>query len=135
MHVSVLRGLLGNYHEFLAYYESSGNDVVTSPIDGEQYSLWDLQIIVQEIIPLLPPRQRQATILFLVQNYSERDTAAKMGLAEGSPVAMYVTDALVKLSTWSEDLPPLKADMDERLRLLRLERFAGADMAPVEVPE
>ena len=94
--VKVLRELFRNLQQFRALYESEGIDEVVSPIDGQVYSLFDLEHLYEQL-HRLPPRQREAIELCLVQNMKETDAALAMGVSKTNPVAMYATSGLEKL--------------------------------------
>lgn len=95
MTVGVLRELLRNLRAFRALYESDGVDTLQGP-DGEWYSLWDLEAVLAHMGDL-PPRQREAIELCLVDNIREVDAAVQMGVSPTNPVAMYATSGLEKL--------------------------------------
>lgn len=93
--VGVLRELFRNLHLFRIIYEQEGIDVLKGP-EGEQYSLWDIEALYARASEL-PPRQREAIELCLIENMRERDAAVKMGVSETNPVASYATVGLQKL--------------------------------------
>lgn len=94
--VTVLRELFRNFQQFWALYETEGIDEITSPIDGEVYCLFDVAYLYRET-RRLPPRQRQAIELCLIQNMKESDAAVAMGVSETNPVSMYATSGMEKL--------------------------------------
>ncbi len=100
--VTTLRELFRNLQAFSALFEAEGIDEVKSPLDGEVYCLFDLLYLYKEI-RRLPPRQRQAIELCLVQNMKESDAALVMGVSETNPVAMYATSGLEKLIAMVKD--------------------------------
>ena len=93
--VAVLRELFRNLQVFRILYEQDGIDVLNGP-EGEQYSLWDIEALLARASEL-PPRQREAIELCLIENMRERDAAVKMGVSETNPVASYATVGLEKL--------------------------------------
>lgn len=93
--VTVLRELFRNLQMFRVLYEQDGIDVLKGP-EGEQYSLWDIEALYARA-PELPPRQREAIELCLIESMRERDAAVKMGVSETNPVASYATVGLEKL--------------------------------------
>lgn len=93
--VAILRELFRNLQLFRSLYEHHGVDVVTGS-EGEQYSLWDIEALYASASEL-PPRQREAIELCLIENMRERDAALKMGVSETNPVACYATVGLEKL--------------------------------------
>lgn len=99
--VSILRELFRNLVSWRSLYQSDGIDQLTGP-DGEDYSLWDIEWLFEQI-HLLPPRQRQAIELCLILNVRERDAAVQMGVSPSNPVAMYATLGLEKLVAMVED--------------------------------
>lgn len=101
MTVTTLRELFRNLQAFWALYETEGIDEVESP-DGETYCLFDVLYLYKEI-RRLPPRQRQAIELCLVQNMKESDAAQVMGVSATNPVAMYATSGLEKLIAMVRD--------------------------------
>lgn len=98
-----LRNLLKTYGQFRVYYEEGEvEDTLIGP-DGEEYSLWDLQRMIEVLVPKLPPRMAEAIDLFLVQGMREVDAAIAMGLSPTNPVAMYASEGLSKLVQWTND--------------------------------
>lgn len=95
--VTVLRELFRNYQQFRALYETEGIDELQAP-DGEVYSIFDIHYLYEQRRKL-PPRQRQAIELCLVQNIRESEAAVMMGVSPTNPVAMYATSGLEKLIT------------------------------------
>lgn len=95
MSVGVLRELLRNLQAFRALYESEGVDTLTGP-DGDSYSLWDLEALYRKVDDL-PPRQKEAIDLFLIQNIKEKEAAVMMGVSHTNPIAAYATSGLEKL--------------------------------------
>lgn len=93
--VTVLRELFRNLQAFHAVFESDGIDTIIGP-DGTEWCLWDLEYLHKQL-PVLPPRQRQAIELCLVQNIKESEAAVMMGVSPTNPVAMYATSGLTKL--------------------------------------
>lgn len=93
--VPVLRELLRNLVAFRSFYEATGQDHLNGP-DGEIYSLWDIESIV-ESLHVLPKRQHEAIELFLIRNMKEKDAAVSMGVSATNPVAMYATAGLNRL--------------------------------------
>lgn len=93
--VSVLRELFRHYQEWRAIYEKDGVDTVQAP-DGQEYSLWDIQYLAKQL-HRLPPQQREAIRLCLIDNMKESDAAIQMGVSPTNPVAMYATSGLEKL--------------------------------------
>lgn len=100
--VDTLREILRNMQGFRALREDHGIDTIPCP-DGEPVSIWDLEYLLDEGLPLLPTRQREAILLCLVQNYRERDAAVLMGVSVTNPVAMYASEGLKKLLAMIED--------------------------------
>lgn len=96
MELGTLRELLRNLQSFEALHESMGIDSITSPIDGEIWTLWDLQYLYS-CRTLLSPRQRQAIELCLYDNIKESEAARIMGLRPTTPVAVYANNGLRKL--------------------------------------
>ena len=93
MDLSVLRELFRNYHQWWAVYELTGNDTIVGP-DGQDYCIWDLQYLYEHALPLLAPRQKEAILIYLVENKREVDAATVMGLSPASPVGIYATTGL-----------------------------------------
>lgn len=85
-----------NVEHFRALRESEGIDTIHTP-DGDEVSLWDLESLIDDGLPLLPPRQRQSIELVLIQNCLEREAAVMMGVSVTNPVAMYATKGLEKI--------------------------------------
>jgi DNA-directed RNA polymerase specialized sigma24 family protein len=93
--VSVLRELFRHYQAFRALYETEGIDTVVGP-EGDEFSLWDVQYLARQL-HRLPPRQREAIQLCLIENKKESDAAVLMGVSVTNPVAMYATEGLKKI--------------------------------------
>lgn len=85
-----------NLQAFRSLYEADGVDVLPDP-SGQMWSLWDLEYLLEEGLPLLPVRQRQSIMLCLVLNMRERDAAILMGVSPTNPVSMYASSGLMKL--------------------------------------
>jgi hypothetical protein len=77
-------------------YEAEGTDVLTGP-DGEEWSLWDIDILYEMSQHYLSVRQRQAIKLCLYENLSEARAARAMGTDESNPVTMYASSGLETL--------------------------------------
>lgn len=106
-----LRDLLRNYQAFRSLYEAEGIDTITED-DGTEWCLFDLEYLVEEGIPMLPPRQRQAIYACLLCNFTESDAAVAMGVAVTNPVSMYANNGLTKLLSYivSGRLPRFRED-------------------------
>jgi DNA-directed RNA polymerase specialized sigma24 family protein len=91
--VKVLRELLRHWEEWRTLFETYGLELIPCP-DGSEWSFWDVKYLIDEAVPLLPMRQRQAIDLCLVKNLRERDVAVLMGIDPENPVAMYATTGL-----------------------------------------
>lgn len=96
--VGTLRELFRNLLWWRSLYEADGVDTLPTP-DGGTISLWDVNFLYSRIV-LLPPRQRQAIQLCLIENIREREAAIQMGVSPTNPVAMYATSGLEKLVLW-----------------------------------
>jgi hypothetical protein len=77
-------------------YEAEGIDVITGP-DGEEWALWDIDILYEMSQHYLSVRQRQAIKLCLYENLSEARAARAMGTDESNPVTMYASSGLETL--------------------------------------
>ena len=93
--MATLRELFRHLQAFRALYETEGIDTVQGP-DGEEYVIWDIEYLLEQT-GCLPPRQRQAIHLCLIENRKEKDAAVIMGVSPTNPVAMYATSGLEKL--------------------------------------
>lgn len=104
--VSILRELFRNLRGFRDLYEFEGTDTILGP-DGIEWCLWDLLYLYEEGLPKLPPRQRFAIKLFLVDNVKEEDCAILLGTKPTNPTGTYATDGLKNLVRLIEngDLP------------------------------
>lgn len=111
--VGVLRELFRNLQAFRAVFESDGVDTIIGP-DGVAWCLHDIEYLHRQL-PLLPPRQRQAIELFLIQNVRESDAAVMMGVSRTNPIGTYATAGLTKLVAMIEDgsLPRFRMDDDD----------------------
>lgn len=96
LELATLRVLLRNLQGFRSLYEDYGVDTITGP-DGEEYSLWDLEYLVREGLPLCTKRQQEAVFWCLLMNRKEKDAAVLMGVAETNPVSMYSNKALQRM--------------------------------------
>lgn len=96
LELGTLRELLRNLQSFEALHESEGIDTITSPIDGQVWTLWDLQYLYS-CRTMLSPRQQQAIELCLYDNIKESEAARIMGLKPTTPVAVYANNGLRKL--------------------------------------
>ena len=94
--MSTLRELLRHMQALRSLYEAEGIDEIPLP-GGESITLWDLEYLLEEIHTRLPPRQREAIDLCLVQGMREVDAAVTMGVSATNPVAMYATAGLRKI--------------------------------------
>lgn len=129
--VGVLRELFRNLLWWRSLYESDGVDVLPGP-DGESYSLWDIDFLYSQTSSL-PPRQRQAIQLCLIENVRERDAAIRMGVSPTNPVAMYATSGLEKLvARWNSGELGSPYDRDAR-RLRCLSCGDGIEVHPKDV--
>lgn len=100
--LSVLREMLRHYQAFCALYEAERVDTLTAP-DGTEWCLWDLKMLVERGLPLLPERQREAIYWCFLENKRERDAAVAMRVASTNPVSMYANHGLAKLIGFIED--------------------------------
>jgi ASC-1-like (ASCH) protein len=98
--VFVIEGLLRNYQAWQAIYEDSG--VETLLIMGEEWNFHDMLKGIDQ----LPPRQRQAVWMILIEDQRPVDVAREMFAGNkrivGEMAVQYKDDALAKLATWHE---------------------------------
>lgn len=94
--VSILRDVLRHLQVWRAIHEAEGMETITFP-GGEQWSLWDVHVVLEKGLPLLPPRQRQAIQLCLLEGLREVDVARIMGVSLTNPVSMYAAEGLKSL--------------------------------------
>jgi hypothetical protein len=94
--VEILRELIRHLQAWHSLYEAEGIDVLTGP-DGEEWSLWDIDILYEMSQHYLSVRQRQAIKLCLYENLSEARAARAMGTDESNPVTMYASSGLESL--------------------------------------
>jgi hypothetical protein len=94
--VELLRELIRHLQAWHSLYEAEGTDVLTSP-EGEEWSLWDIDILYEMSQYYLSARQRQAIRFCLYENLSEARAARAMGTDESIPVAMYASSGLETL--------------------------------------
>lgn len=113
MDVSTLREMFRNLQGFRVLYESEGIDTIQAP-DGTEWNLWDLEYLYRQT-DRLPPRQRQAIHLCLIENRLEEDVARIMGVSPTNPVAKYATSGLEKLIAMIHQgvFPRFRADEQE----------------------
>jgi hypothetical protein len=94
--VETLREMFRHLQAWHSLYEAEGIDVLTGP-DGEEWSLWDIDILYEMSQYYLSVRQRQAIKLCLYDNFSEARAARSMGTDESNPVTMYASSGLETL--------------------------------------
>lgn len=91
--VGTLRELLRHVQAWRSTFEAHGVEDLRCP-DGSEWSLWDIEYLIDHGLPRLPRRQREAIILCLIQGRREVDAAVIMGVSPTNPVAMYATDGI-----------------------------------------
>ncbi len=94
--VTILRELFRNLVQFRNLLEDTGQDVIVAP-NGDEWCLHDLEYLLAEGVPLLPPRQAEAIQLCLIEQKKERVAAVIMGVSPTNPVAAYAADGLSNL--------------------------------------
>jgi hypothetical protein len=94
--VETLREMFRHLQAWHSLYEAEGIDVLTGP-DGEEWALWDIDILYEMSQHYLSVRQRQAIKLCLYENLSEARAARAMGTDESNPVTMYASSGLETL--------------------------------------
>lgn len=94
--VEILREAFRHLQAWHSLYEAEGVDVLTGP-DGEEWSLWDIDVLYEMSQHYLSVRQRQAIKLCLYENLSEARAARSMGTDESNPVTMYASSGLETL--------------------------------------
>ena len=94
--VEVLREFFRHLQAWHSLYEAEGVDVLSGP-DGEEWSLWDIDVLYEMSQHYLSVRQRQAIRLCLYENLSEARAAKAMGTDESNPVTMYASSGLETL--------------------------------------
>lgn len=94
--VETLREMFRHLQAWHSLYEAEGIDVLTGP-DGEEWSLWDIDVLYEMSQHYLSVRQRQAIKLCLYENLSEARAARSMGTDESNPVTMYASSGLETL--------------------------------------
>lgn len=109
--VGTLRELLRHLQAWRSTFEAHGVEDLRCP-DGSEWSLWDIEYLIEQGLPRLPKRQREAITLCLVEGYREVDAAIAMGVSPTNPVAMYATDGIKHLLMLvdSGQLPRLRGD-------------------------
>lgn len=100
--VGVLREMFRNVQMFRSLRESEGIDTITD-FDGDEWCLDDIEYLIDEALPRLAPRQRQAIELCLIDNVKEKEAALAMGVSSTNPVAMYATDGLKRIVDWIDE--------------------------------
>lgn len=93
--IALLEALLKNWQQWRAYLEDSGLETLT--IDGEEWNFYDMLDGINE----LPPRQKQALWMILIEDKRPVDVARVMFAGSkkivGESASQYKDDALVKL--------------------------------------
>lgn len=93
--VAILEGLLKNWQSWRAILEDSG--IETLVIGGEEWNFYDMLDGIKE----LPPRQKQALWLILIEDKRPVDVARTMFAGSkrivGEMAVQYKNDALAKL--------------------------------------
>ena len=100
--VKLLREAFRSLRQWQALYEAQGIDLIYDPATHEAYALQDMEYLLEQA-QKLPTRQRQAIMLFLVENHREVDVAIAMGLSPTNPIGLYATEGLKKIVQWYED--------------------------------
>lgn len=93
--VSTLRGLFRSYQNWLSDYEAYGIETITDA-EGEDWNLFDVQYLLSNL-HMLPRRQAEAILHFLVEGKSEPEVAAIMGIQPTNPVGLYATAGCERL--------------------------------------
>jgi hypothetical protein len=93
--VTTLREFFRQLQQWRSIYESDGVDTIRGP-GGEEYCLWDIDYLESQLYRL-PKRQREAIILYLIDNMREADAAVAMGVSATNPIGIYATVGLGKL--------------------------------------
>src|SRR3954447_10459453 len=70
--VTVLREGLRHYQAWRSVYEAEGLEMLHCP-DGTTWSIWDVDYLLHEGLPLLPKRQREAIWYCLIVGMREED--------------------------------------------------------------
>jgi hypothetical protein len=109
--VTVLREVLRHYQDLRSAFEADGVDHVLCP-DGSEWSLWDVDYLLEEGLPMLPEREQQSIRLCLIADMREEDVAIYMNIKPTNPVAMYATSGLKRLFRLIDDgwLPRFQPD-------------------------
>jgi hypothetical protein len=93
--IAILEGLLRNWQSWRAILEDSG--IETLVIGGEEWNFYDMLDGIKD----LPPRQKQALWLILIEDKRPVDVARKMFAGSkrivGEMAVQYKDDALAKL--------------------------------------
>jgi hypothetical protein len=93
--IAVLEGLLKNWQSWRAILEDSG--IETLVVGGEEWNFYDMLDGIKD----LPPRQKQALWLILIEDKRPVDVARKMFAGSkrivGEMAVQYKDDALAKL--------------------------------------
>jgi DNA-directed RNA polymerase specialized sigma24 family protein len=112
--VSVLREMFRNLAAFRSLYEDTGQEVIKDP-SGREWSILDLEYLLEQARERLPRQQRLAIELCLVHNVKESEAAVLMGVAASNPVAVYATLGLKKMVRYIEagQLPRFRAEPKE----------------------
>lgn len=92
-----LRELFRHIQHWRSIHELEGVEVIRCPTTLIEWSIWDIEYLLQEGLERLTPRQKQAITLCLVQDMKESNVAQIMGVAPTNPVAMYATDGIKTL--------------------------------------
>lgn len=95
--VASLRELFRNIQQWRSLNESEGFEILRCPITKIEWSIWDIEYLLDEGLAQLPRGQREAIRLCLVEDMKESEAAVKMGVSPTNPVAMYATDGIKAL--------------------------------------
>ncbi len=89
--------MLRHLQDWRATHEASGLIEVICCPDGSEWSIWDIELLLDRGLPLIPHRQAEAIRLYLIEGLKEQDTAIRMGLSPTNPVGMYATNGIKAL--------------------------------------
>ena len=56
-----------------------------------------MEYLLEEVLPLLPTRQRQSIVLCLIEGRREEDVALMMNISPTNPICLYATNGIMSM--------------------------------------
>lgn len=109
--VGVIREIFRHIDAWRALYEIYGTD--TLPTDHGTWTLWEIEYLIEEGVPLLSRNQQQAITLYLLDGLLETQAAEIMGVP-GSPIGRDATNGIKRLLSMMDagELPKMRHESE-----------------------